>query len=960
MGISASPCLAGIVLGIALGFPVPARPQPTGPAAGTANAELSLGVAANRANNPDTALVHFRRALELAREERSRSAEGRALWGVGHTLLRLDRYAEARAELEAAIKLLDDPQVRSALAYALQDLGVAHFFLNDRATALTYYEKALAHFEALGNIPAQADAYHSLSLSAPNTAARMAYLEKGLLVAEKSANPLIIGAFLHSWSDGLFDQARYAEAMDKIREAIAHFERPGDAGRLGLANSLTSLGRIYRVHGQHERAVEAYQRAYRLHEQIKNLDGMIQSLNALGVASGYLKRQVEQRSYYERALALARSIGSARRIELASTSLADVLVGSGDVLQVKRGIELLTELDTEKSGNYLSLNVLALGHSALGEYRRAVELTDRAVTVARAGGHGDLLYNSFAIRSHARDKLGDTPSALADAQEALALIEQSRAGAVPTDSMKSGFAGQYERVFTSNIALLHRLGRHQEALDVAERARARGFADLLASRAPVTITQSVLVAATDSIGPAPLERASALPTRGSTGLGVASGSALPGDLRSAAAIDPLTSTELAALARRLDSTIVTYWVGADHTYVWVVRGSGRVDSVRVDTGETRIRDLVIRARSVGAGRPSRSADSDASAEAAAAGADAGWVPRLRGAGLLTLGNDAVLAARALHALLVRPIEPFLPTARGSLLTIVPHGPLFLLSFASLQDASGQYLLERHAIHYAPAGVVLQLTDRQKRAAAVRRSSYLLIGDPASLPASSNGRPLPRLPGTATEVKGIADVAERSAVRTLIGSKATEPDVRRLAGESTVLHFATHGVINPDDPLESFLALDTGESSGTRSAKGAGPRPIAPPLTSDRDGRLTAREIYDLRLSADLVVLSACETALGRISGDGVAGLARAFVYAGTSSVVATLWDIADEPAARLMPDFHRALRRQSDTARALRSAQLKLLGDLRAGRVSVDTPSGPIALPEHPVLWAGFMLFGER
>src|SRR5687768_581253 len=122
MGISASPCLVVILLGITLGFPAQAQPQPTAPAAGTANAELALGVTANRANNPDTALVHFRRALELARAERSRPAEGRALWGIGHTLLRLDRYAEARAELEAAITLLDDPQVRSALAYALQDL----------------------------------------------------------------------------------------------------------------------------------------------------------------------------------------------------------------------------------------------------------------------------------------------------------------------------------------------------------------------------------------------------------------------------------------------------------------------------------------------------------------------------------------------------------------------------------------------------------------------------------------------------------------------------------------------------------------------------------------------------------------------------------------------------------------------------------------------------------------------
>jgi CHAT domain-containing protein len=271
----------------------------------------------------------------------------------------------------------------------------------------------------------------------------------------------------------------------------------------------------------------------------------------------------------------------------------------------------------------------------------------------------------------------------------------------------------------------------------------------------------------------------------------------------------------------------------------------------------------------------------------------------------------------------------------------------------LRNPSGQYLVERYAIHYVPAGVVLDLAEQHTRASVASDRRYLLIADPQTLPALPGGKPLPRLPGTRREVSDVAALVPAAAATSLVGANATEPRVRSLAGDRSVLHFATHGVIRADDPLESFLALDTGRTATGRVAQRSG--------WSDTvdDGRLTAREIYDIQLNADLVVLSACRTGLGAVSGDGVIGLARAFLYAGTPSVVATLWDVADEPAARLMPSLYRSLKRVPDKAQALRRAQLTLLHDLRSGRVSVPTKSGTATLAEHPILWAGFILVGK-
>src|SRR5262249_4054677 len=173
---------------------------------------------------------------------------------------------------------------------------------------------------------------------------------------------------------------------------------------------------------------------------------------------------------------------------------------------------------------------------------------------------------------------------------------------------------------------------------------------------------------------------------------------------------------------------------------------------------------------------------------------------------------------------------------------------------------------------------------------------------------------------------------------LEGPLAKESEVRKQAGVSSILHFATHGVVSDARPFDSYLALAAGDGE---------------------DGKLTAGEIYDLDLHADLVVLSACRSARGRITGDGVIGLQRAFAYAGAPSLLATLWDLPDATAARLVPDFYATWRRTGDRTGALREAQLGMLRKLRAGQVQVDTPAGRFTLPEHPALWAPFVLIGE-
>jgi CHAT domain-containing protein len=217
---------------------------------------------------------------------------------------------------------------------------------------------------------------------------------------------------------------------------------------------------------------------------------------------------------------------------------------------------------------------------------------------------------------------------------------------------------------------------------------------------------------------------------------------------------------------------------------------------------------------------------------------------------------------------------------------------------------------------------------------------LVVGNPRMPRLPGRDRPLPSLPGAEIEARSIADLYPRERVATLTGAAAGERAVSELAERSAIFHLATHGVVRDDDPLESLLALSPSD--------GAGP---------GGDGLWTAREVFGLRLSADLVTLSACDTGLGKVNGDGVIGLSRAFLYAGAPSVLVSLWRVADGVTRFEMERFYRALiGNHGDKAAALRRAQLETIDALRAGGLRAD---GGRRLEEDPAYWAPFVLVGE-
>jgi len=376
---------------------------------------------------------------------------------------------------------------------------------------------------------------------------------------------------------------------------------------------------------------------------------------------------------------------------------------------------------------------------------------------------------------------------------------------------------------------------------------------------------------------------------------------------------PITIDETENILARptIDSNFVQYFVSPEKTIIILAGGTQEIKEVSVGKEElikkiSRFRELI-----------SKGSEDQSD--------------------LLSLSQD-------LYEILIKPIAFGISKKR---IIISPHGPLHYLPFQLLHDG-GKYLLEDYTLNYIPSATVLRyLADKPPIGPLEPEGESEFIGSVADnssfLPGwgtegsyeHSDSKPPksilllgnPKLDSAALDLP-YSDVEIDNAALffpdalKLSRGEASETNVKEKASSYEVLHFATHATFDNDDPFNSSLLL---ASDGVN------------------DGKLTVEEIYQLQLKPSLVVLSACETGLGKYSaGDEIIGFYRAFMYAGAKSIIATLWPIADEASSFLINEFYQSLKKNS-LGESLRMAQLK---------TKEQYP--------NPVNWAGFVLVGRN
>ena len=379
-------------------------------------------------------------------------------------------------------------------------------------------------------------------------------------------------------------------------------------------------------------------------------------------------------------------------------------------------------------------------------------------------------------------------------------------------------------------------------------------------------------------------------------------------------IKPPNLSEIKAVAQKRQATLVTYSIIRDrdgretNLYIWVVNPQGKISLRQLDlaaiqaTYKTSLASVSNYARQAASGgidsRKPRLEDFVASFRGELVSPD----PLLRRR-IFSFPHDA-------YKLLIEPIADLLPKNPEAQVILIPQAELFLVPFPALQSPNGKFLVEQHTLQIAPS---IQTLNLKESAATIDTTSALIVGNPAPMPES-----LLPLPGAEAEAKNIAEILNTSS---LLGQEATETTVIERMKDAKLIHLATHGLFDEQQGLQSSLAFANTESE---------------------TGFLTAEEILDLELDADLVVLSACNTGRGTITGDGVVGLSRSFLLAGASSTLVSLWYVPDESTANLMTEFYRNLQNNPHKAQSLRQAMMTMMQ---------ENP--------HPRHWAGFILVGQ-
>jgi CHAT domain-containing protein len=295
-------------------------------------------------------------------------------------------------------------------------------------------------------------------------------------------------------------------------------------------------------------------------------------------------------------------------------------------------------------------------------------------------------------------------------------------------------------------------------------------------------------------------------------------------------------------------------------------------------------------------------------------------------------NNSLPDLQKLHQVLIEPIADFLPQKPDEKVIFIPQGELFTVPFAALQDANGKYLIEKYTISTAPSIQALDLLYQRKIKRKgeqpfvpknITADELLIVGNPTApkTPLKPGGEICKSqpLPGTEKEANAIAQIFKAQA---LIGDASTETVIVEKMPQAQIIHLAANAFSNDCQEENSPDAIAL--------------------ATSDRDdGWLRTEEIQNMNLKADLVVLTGCDTALGKITGDGVIGLSRAFLAAGADSVIGSLWDVDDMATAFLITEFYGNLSRNTDKAGALRQAMLETMKKY-----------------PNPRYWAGFTLVG--
>ena len=874
-------------------------------------------------------------------------------------------------------------------ALALNQIGRAHFQLGENQEALGVYSQALQLWRAIKDRYREAGTLHEIavvynSLGEPQKA--LDYYRQALQahrgLPEDEGNTLTAMGLAYL---GLGEPQK---ALENFHQALRLLRTAGD--HRVEAYTLNHIGNANRVLGEPAKALEYYKQALTLLRAVGDRNGEAHTLRYVGQVHAELGEPQKALENEGQALLLFSALGDRRGEAYALSSIGEVHSELGEprkALEYYNQVLPLMQVLGDRIGEANTLNGIGEVYLSLGEPQKALEYFNQALSLHRAVGNR--INEAVTLRgiAQAERDLRHLVEAGAKMRTALDLIESARLQVV-SQQLRTSFSASRQAYYEFYIDLQMRMHRSQPsagydaaALQTSESARARSLLEILTeSRANIRqgidpallerehSLQQQLNAKSERLarllGDKHTEEQAATARKEVDGL-LEQYQEVEAEIRAKspryAALTQPQPVSLKEIQQLLDdnTVLLEYSLGPEHSYLWAVTPT----SIKSSELPKRA-DIEAKARQVYESLTARNKAVRFEKQQA------------RTARIAQADADYLKVSAELSEMVLAPVADQLGRKR---LLVVSDGALQYLPFGALppppaqgqgaersRPTAFQPLLLSHEIVNLPSASVLAELRKESVGRERGAKTLAVLADPVfqaddvriTRRQTRNSRQANELSNKESEPRGLEGEMERSArdvgevefrrlpysrleanwiaALTPRGMRKESLDFEANRAVATnadlsnyqIIHFATHGLLNSQHPELSGIVLSLVDEEG---------RP--------QDGFLRLYEIYNLKLGSDLVVLSACRTALGKdVRGEGLIGLTRGFMYAGASRVVASLWAVDDETTAELMKRFYRAmLIKGLRPAAALRTAQVSLWQEKRS----------------HPYYWSAFVLQGE-
>jgi CHAT domain-containing protein/Tfp pilus assembly protein PilF len=948
------------------------------------------------------ALEYLSQSLPIYREVEDRNGEAGTLNNIGGVYADLGEQQKALDYYAQALPLRRAVGDRSGEAVTLSNIGLVYSALGEQQKALDYYAQALPLRRAVGDRGGEAYTLNNIGGFYSDLGEKqkaLDYFSQALPLSREVGDRSGEATALNNIGGVYDDLGEKQKALDYYAQALPLRRAVRD--RSGEAVTLSNIGKVYSALGEKQKALDYYAQALPIRREVGDRRGEAATLNNIGSVYKDLGEKPRALDYYAQALPIRRAVGD-RRGE--ATTLSNIGSVYDDLGEKQKALDYyeqalpLSRAVGDRRGEAYTLSNIGGVYNDLGEKQKALDYVSQALLLIRAvgdrNGEATTLSNIALVE---RDR-GNLTQALPRIESALAIIESLRTNITNQELRASYFATvqDYYQFYIDLLMRLHKLrpseGNDAKALQASERARARALLETLAE-ANADIRQGVdpqlvererlLQQQLNLRAQAQIKLFSASHTEEQAAIVAKEIETLTNQLQQIeteirqkspryAALtqpQPLSLPEIQKQVLDADTLLLEYSLGDEQSYLWAVTPDSITSyelpkRAEIEDAARKFRDLLT----VGGAWPGSS-----NGTAAQRG---GTTPVQSSASL------APEAATRLARLLLSPVASQLGKKR---LLIVSDGALQYVPFSALpnpttaaQTVTYQPMVVEHEIVSLPSASTLALLRRDVGGRKPSPKAVAVLADPvfsrddARLTASISkttrpttvkssassaalnetnrldltgralsrsakeagvtraGGDLPRLRGTRREAEQILSVVGKDNARLMLDfdanrATATSPDLSQYR----FVHFATHGLMDSLHPELSGIALSMIDEKG-----------------NPQDGFLRLHDVFNLKLPAELVVLSACQTGLGKeVKGEGLVGLTRGFMYAGAPRVVVSLWSVSDEGTAELMTRFYSGmLKDKLRPAAALRAAQVSMLGDQRFA---------------SPFFWAAFTLQGE-